>query len=120
MLMRLQYKTRREAERKAESLGLDGIHTHQKDGMTIYMPGRNHRNLNDALRKRGKEPTPIPGEGGGMGMMDNGSGMSSGSDMDTGSGFGIKTEVEDITKDVELGSSLEVGLFDQDNKDSIF
>lgn len=73
---RLKYSARDKARGVADKLDLAGIHRHDDrdpdgDGMneTIYMPGENHRNLNDALRERGKEPTMVPGAddmGGGM------------------------------------------------------
>jgi len=67
---RLKYSTRNKAEATADKLDLGGIHVHDDrdpdgDGMdeTVYMPGKDHRNLNDALRDRGKEPTMVPGKG---------------------------------------------------------
>ena len=31
-----------EAQERAKELGLDGIHSHQEDGKTVFMPGKNH------------------------------------------------------------------------------
>jgi len=83
---RLKYDTRARAQRAADKLGLDGTHSHQMNGTTIYMPGRRHEPLNKALRDRGMRPTPVPGEngmmGGGMSGMSGGmsGGMSMGGD----------------------------------------
>lgn len=63
----------------AMMLGINGFHSHQMEGNTIYMPGNNHRTLNDALSERGLETTMVPGSGsGGMGsgMMSGGMGSS--------------------------------------------
>jgi hypothetical protein len=59
--------------RIARKLDLSDTHSHEVNGMTIHMPGGNHRDLNDELRKRGFEETMVPGQGGGgMGMMGGG------------------------------------------------
>lgn len=50
--------------RVARDFDLNGVHKHQKNGKTIYMPGKSHKKLNKALRARNLPPTPIPGEGG--------------------------------------------------------
>jgi len=81
------------AQQKATELGLTGVHAHQRGGETIYMPGRNHAKLNEALRERGKEPTMVPG--GDMSM--GGSGDSDMSALDpepAGDVFGDIDEVE--------------------------
>jgi hypothetical protein len=68
---RLKYDTRATAQRKADSLGLDGTHSHKMKGMNggerFYMPGENHKKLNKALKKRGMRPTPARENGMGMG-----------------------------------------------------
>jgi hypothetical protein len=83
---RLKYSSKSEAEKTARKLGLDGVHSHMMNGERIYMPGENHKNLNDALRERGREPTMVPGQGGGMmgGMMGGGMMGSSNSTTDMG------------------------------------
>jgi len=48
----------------AMMLGLDGIHSHQMNGNTIYMPGKTHRKLNEQLSKLGLEQAGVPGSGG--------------------------------------------------------
>jgi hypothetical protein len=80
---RLKYSSQKEAEKVAEKLGLGrNSHSHMRNGMRIYMPGNNHKNLNDALRERGREPTMVPGQGGGGGgMMSGGMGMMGGGGM---------------------------------------
>jgi hypothetical protein len=55
----------------AMMLGLDGIHSHQMNGNTIYMPGKTHRKLNEQLSKLGLEQAGVPGssadeDGGGI------------------------------------------------------
>jgi len=80
---RLMFDTRGRAQRVAQKLDLNGTHQHQKNGTTIYMPGTDHRKLNDALRDRGMRPTPVPGDDGGMmggGMGGMGSPMDRGMD----------------------------------------
>lgn len=68
---RLKYDTRATAQKKADSLGLDGTHSHKfKDmngGERFYMPGTNHKKLNKALKKRGMRPTPARENGMSMG-----------------------------------------------------
>jgi len=64
----------------AMMLGLNGIHSHQMDGNTIYMPGNTHKKLNKQLSKRGLETTMVPGSGSG----DMGMGMGMNSDMNGG------------------------------------
>ena len=41
--MSYMYKTKEEAEKAADALGLKGTHTHKgEDGSTLYMPGDSH------------------------------------------------------------------------------
>jgi hypothetical protein len=68
-LGRLKYRTAEEARGAARDLGLSGTHSHTMDGERVFMPGKNHTKLNEALEKQGLAPTPVPGEGGGGGMM---------------------------------------------------
>lgn len=80
--------------RIARKLDLSDTHSHEANGMTIHMPGGNHRDLNDELRKRGFEETMVPGQGGGgMGMMSGGmmSGMMGSGGMMSGSNGGGNT-----------------------------
>lgn len=63
-----KYRSQDRAMRIARKLDLSDTHSHELNGMTIHMPGGNHRDLNDELRKRGFEETMVPGQGGG-GMM---------------------------------------------------
>jgi len=76
---RLKYDSRATAQKKADSLGLDGTHSHKfKDmngGERFYMPGTNHKTLNKALKKRGMRPTPARENGMGMGASGGGSSM---------------------------------------------
>jgi len=78
---RLKYDTRATAQRKADSLGLDGTHSHKMKGMNggerFYMPGENHKKLNKALKKRGMRPTPARENGMGMGGSNSDSSMMS-------------------------------------------
>jgi hypothetical protein len=79
--------------RIARKLDLTDTHSHEVNGMTIHMPGGNHRDLNDELRKRGFEETMVPGQGsGGMmsGMM--GGGMMGSGGMMSGSNGGGNTD----------------------------
>lgn len=39
---RLAYSTQEKAEEMAESMGLEGFHTHELEGVTWYMPGETH------------------------------------------------------------------------------
>lgn len=59
---RLKYDSRATAQKKADSLGLDGTHSHKFEDMNggerFYMPGTNHKKLNKALEQRGMRPTP--------------------------------------------------------------
>jgi len=68
----VKYRSQDRAMRIARKLDLSDTHSHELNGMTIHMPGGNHRDLNDELRKRGFEETMVPGQGGGMGMMGGG------------------------------------------------
>jgi len=78
---RLKYDSRATAQKKADSLGLDGTHSHKfKDmngGERFYMPGTNHKKLNKALEQRGMRPTPARENGMGMGGSNGGSSMMS-------------------------------------------
>jgi len=78
---RLKYDTRATAQRKADSLGLDGTHSHKMKGMNggerFYMPGENHTKLNKALKQRGMRPTPARENGMGMGGSNGDSSMMS-------------------------------------------
>jgi len=60
MMMRLQFKSKAKAKSVARDFDLDGIHKHEMKGMTLYMPGKNHRKLNKELRKRNLPPAPKP------------------------------------------------------------
>jgi hypothetical protein len=61
---RLKYGTDDEAERAADDLGLDGIHSHEMDldgdgaDETIHMPGADHEKLNKSLDEQGLPPKP--------------------------------------------------------------
>ena len=66
-----KFRSQDRAMRIARKLDLSATHSHEMNGMTIHMPGGNHRDLNDELRKRGFEETMVPGQGGG-GMMGGG------------------------------------------------
>jgi hypothetical protein len=72
---RYKYKTQSKAEAVARKLGIDGFHSHQKDGVNggrrYYMPGETHAELNQALKAMGKQPTGgTPSmSGGDMNMM---------------------------------------------------
>jgi hypothetical protein len=69
----VKYRSRNEAMRIARKLDLSDTHSHEANGMTIHMPGTNHRKLNEELQKRGFEKTMVPGQGGtGGGMMGGG------------------------------------------------
>jgi hypothetical protein len=67
-LMRYQYRSKRKAKKVAERLGLSGVHQHQKNGDTIYMPGTNHKKLNRALERENMPPAMKPGQGSDMNM----------------------------------------------------
>jgi hypothetical protein len=67
-LMRYQYRSKRKAKKVAERVGLSGIHKHEKNGDTIYMPGTNHKKLNRALERENMPPAMKPGQGSGMNM----------------------------------------------------
>jgi len=43
------FTTREEAEERAREIGCDGIHTHEEDGRTVYMPCETHREYEDLL-----------------------------------------------------------------------
>jgi hypothetical protein len=64
----VKYRTQAEAERVARKLDLQGTHSHQMNGMTIYMPSNSHSALNAELRKRGLPETMVPVNGASMGM----------------------------------------------------
>lgn len=93
-LGRLRYRTAEEARGAARDLGLTGIHSHQVDGERIWMPGRNHQMLNDALTRRGKEETMVPGGEGNR------------------TGIGMAGGMEDIRSTVlpDGGSEFEISL----------
>lgn len=78
-LGRLTYRTPAEARAAAADLGLDDIHSHQAHGELVWMPGANHSDLNDALRKQGRMPVSKPGSGGptipGVGEVDENGGL---------------------------------------------
>jgi len=73
---RLKYGTDDEAERAADDLGLNGIHSHEMDldgdgdDETIHMPGSDHEKLNKSLDEQGLPPKP------GIGAMGSQSDMS--------------------------------------------
>ena len=79
---RLMYGTKSQAMSVARKLGLSGTHSHMMEGQRVYMPGTNHKSLNDALRERGMRPTPMPGDGGGMMSGDGMMGSASSSNDD--------------------------------------
>jgi len=91
----LKYSSRSKALQVARKLDLAGSHKHVMQGTTIYMPGSNHGDLNDALRERGLPETMMPGQG----MM----GMAPGDDLDeammpdmsmAGMGMGMTTGMD--------------------------
>jgi len=87
----VKYRSKSRAMRIARKLDLSDTHSHEMNGMTIHMPGGNHRDLNDELRERGFEETMVPGQGGGgMGMMGGGmmGGMMGSGGMMSGSNGG--------------------------------
>jgi hypothetical protein len=89
-----KFRSQDRAMRIARKLDLSATHSHEMNGMTIHMPGGNHRDLNDELRKRGFEETMVPGQGGGgMGMMGGGmmGGMMGSGGMMSGSNGGVNT-----------------------------
>jgi len=59
---RLAFDSPTRAEAEAARLGLADVHRHQRDGQTLWMPGRTHQELNEALRAAGKEPVSKPGK----------------------------------------------------------
>jgi len=67
-LMRYQYRKKKKAKNVAERLGLSGVHKHEKNGNTIYMPGTNHKKLNRALKRENMPPAMKPGQGSAMNM----------------------------------------------------
>jgi len=92
---RLKYDSRATAQKKADSLGLDGTHSHKfKDmngGERFYMPGTNHKKLNKALEQRGMRPTParengMGGSNGNSSMMSMGGSGADSSMMSMGGG----------------------------------
>jgi hypothetical protein len=46
------FTTEEEAIDRAEEIGCVGTHTHDKDGRTVYMPCRDHREYEEALQNR--------------------------------------------------------------------
>jgi len=99
---RLKYDTRARAQRAADKLGLDGTHSHQMSGTTIYMPGRRHEPLNKALRDRGMRPTPVPGEDGMMGGGMSGMSGGMGGGMSSGMSMGSNSEPMSMSSDMAL------------------
>jgi hypothetical protein len=67
----LKFSSKTEAKQVARRLGISGTHSHKMGSKTIYMPGSNHRTLNNALVKKGLPETPVPNSGSGSsgGMM---------------------------------------------------
>jgi hypothetical protein len=49
------FTTREEAEDRAKEIGCDGIHSHDEDGNTIYMPCKTHADYIDAVGQDVKE-----------------------------------------------------------------
>ena len=43
------FTTEEEAEERAEEIGCEGIHSHDKDGQTVYMPCKTHREYESLL-----------------------------------------------------------------------
>jgi hypothetical protein len=80
----VKYRTQAKARKVARKLDLQGTHSHQMDGKTIYMPSNSHSALNAELRKRGLPATMVPVSGaGGMAGGDMSS-MSDDMSSDTG------------------------------------
>jgi hypothetical protein len=77
-----KFSQRQKAVAAAALLGISGSHSHMMDGDKIFMPGNNHRTLNEALRERGLEETMVPGSGGGGMMGDMDGNMMGGGMMD--------------------------------------
>jgi len=107
---RLKYASKRKAKEAVRMLGLNGHHVHRKDvdgdgnKETVYMPGKNHRNLNRALKQRGMEPTMVPQKG----QMNKSGGMA------TGQISGFDTDLDTSDFKLDTGEIL-------DNKDlSVF
>jgi hypothetical protein len=110
---RYKYRTQSKAEMVAKRLGINGFHSHQESGTNngnrYYMPGETHRELNDALRKMGKEPT-------GAGASMSGGGMMMGSDMDMmGSEMGSMKDDMPSSPMMESETSMSMNMGDPDN-----
>ena len=82
-LGRLKYRTEKEAKAAGDELGLDDTHSHDMDydddgeAETLFMPGADHGQLNDALTDRGLDPKPGKQAMGSQSKMDP---MQTGSD----------------------------------------
>ena len=50
---RFTFKSKAEAEKSGQALGLEGSHTHQNEaGETVYMPGKNHKEFMESQDKK--------------------------------------------------------------------
>jgi hypothetical protein len=108
-----KYRTQSKAEMVAKKLGIDGFHSHQKDGVNggrrYYMPGETHRELNQALESMGKQPT-------GATPSMSGGGMMMGSDMDMmGSEMGTMKDNMPSSKMMESETSMSMNMGDPDD-----
>jgi hypothetical protein len=122
----VKYRTQTKARKVARKLDLQGTHSHEMDGRTIYMPSNSHSALNAELRKRGLPATmvPVSGAGGmsGGGMSDDGRmemGMNGAGGMmpdptgDSDPAFNQKRMMDaGITPKDEM--SMDDGMFDMD------
>ena len=50
---RYSFKTKKEAEKAAQELGLKGTHTHQGESGTLFMPGKTHQEFMKAQQGKG-------------------------------------------------------------------
>lgn len=120
----VKYRSQDRAMRIARKLDLSDTHSHELNGMTIHMPGGNHRDLNDELRKRGFEETMVPGQGGGgmMGGMMGGGMMGSGGMMSGSNGGGNADEsgmlLRDDPDDVRQRANEQAPSFVSDDADA--
>jgi hypothetical protein len=115
---RLKYSTRAKARKASKKLNLNGrTHNHKFDNMNggkrFYMPGKNHRELSDALVNRGLPPEPARGSsgmGGGMGASPDESSKSGGLfDLGMSEGdedpLGFGEDMSIIDEDATMGDS---------------
>ena len=47
------FKTKTEAEKAAQELGLEGSHSHKGEGGTLFMPGKTHQEFMKAQQSKG-------------------------------------------------------------------